>query len=188
MEHDRHYLRDLALRVKLVFPFRVVILLDVSETNSMYIIHIQHALRLLLEEQLANKDALNVIAYVLGCRGRWEGPWGPGRQEVALHALSDLGWPRVYLILNELVWGLNNSMVAGQAHWGGGDKGPPNTPLDQPDKVTQLSALFGFQLPNRAGGKRIAPRQGPCSDPQPSKPKERFQTLSIAGYREGAGH
>ncbi|XP_049644109.1 von Willebrand factor A domain-containing protein 3A [Suncus etruscus] len=42
---------------------RVVILLDVSETNSMYIIHIQHALRLLLEEQLANKDALNVIAF-----------------------------------------------------------------------------------------------------------------------------
>ncbi|ELK12124.1 von Willebrand factor A domain-containing protein 3A [Pteropus alecto] len=41
---------------------RVVILLDISATNSMYIIHIQHSLRLLLEEQLSNKDAFNVIA------------------------------------------------------------------------------------------------------------------------------
>ncbi|CAH6793035.1 Vwa3a [Phodopus roborovskii] len=42
---------------------RVVILLDVSVTNSMYIIHIQHSLRLLLEEQLANKDHFNIIAF-----------------------------------------------------------------------------------------------------------------------------
>ncbi|KAF5914233.1 hypothetical protein HPG69_005083 [Diceros bicornis minor] len=42
---------------------RVVILLDISVTNSMYIIHIQHSLRLLLEEQLANKDCFNVIAF-----------------------------------------------------------------------------------------------------------------------------
>nr|KAF6491469.1 von Willebrand factor A domain containing 3A [Molossus molossus] len=42
---------------------RVVILLDISATNSMYIIHIQHSLRLLLEEQLSNKDAFNVIAF-----------------------------------------------------------------------------------------------------------------------------
>ncbi|XP_008572457.1 PREDICTED: von Willebrand factor A domain-containing protein 3A, partial [Galeopterus variegatus] len=42
---------------------RVVILLDVSVTNSMYIIHIQHSLRLLLEEQLSNKDYFNLIAF-----------------------------------------------------------------------------------------------------------------------------
>ncbi|XP_032699914.1 von Willebrand factor A domain-containing protein 3A isoform X2 [Lontra canadensis] len=42
---------------------RVVILLDISVTNSMYIIHIQHSLRLLLEEQLSNKDGFNIIAF-----------------------------------------------------------------------------------------------------------------------------
>ncbi|KFV56560.1 von Willebrand factor A domain-containing protein 3A, partial [Tyto alba] len=42
---------------------RVVILVDISMTNSMYIIHIQHALRLLLEEQMSNKDYFNIIAF-----------------------------------------------------------------------------------------------------------------------------
>ncbi|XP_053327974.1 von Willebrand factor A domain-containing protein 3A [Spea bombifrons] len=42
---------------------RVVLLVDVSEPNSMHIIHIQHCLRLVLEEQMANKDLFNVIAY-----------------------------------------------------------------------------------------------------------------------------
>ncbi|KAM9556255.1 von Willebrand factor A domain-containing protein 3A isoform 1-T1 [Guaruba guarouba] len=42
---------------------RVVILVDVSVTNSMYIIHIQHSLRLLLEEQMSNKDCFNIIAF-----------------------------------------------------------------------------------------------------------------------------
>ncbi|KAL4685571.1 hypothetical protein H8959_001168 [Pygathrix nigripes] len=41
----------------------VVVLLDISATNSMYIIHIQHSLRLLLEEQLSNKDYFNLIAF-----------------------------------------------------------------------------------------------------------------------------
>ena len=62
MEQNEHYLRDSVLLLKLVFLFRVVILLDISATSSMYIIHIQHSLRLLLEEQLSNKDAFNVIA------------------------------------------------------------------------------------------------------------------------------
>lgn len=60
-EQNEHYLRDSVL-LKLVFLCRVVIVLDVSATNATYIIHIQHALRLLLEEQLSNKDAFNVIA------------------------------------------------------------------------------------------------------------------------------
>ncbi|XP_010018082.1 PREDICTED: von Willebrand factor A domain-containing protein 3A [Nestor notabilis] len=42
---------------------RVVILVDISVTNSMYIIHIQHSLRLLLEEQMSNKDCFNIIAF-----------------------------------------------------------------------------------------------------------------------------
>ncbi|XP_068941463.1 LOW QUALITY PROTEIN: von Willebrand factor A domain-containing protein 3A [Petaurus breviceps papuanus] len=41
----------------------VVILVDISVTNSMYIIHIQHSLRLLLEEQLSNKECFNIIAF-----------------------------------------------------------------------------------------------------------------------------
>lgn len=63
MEQNEQYLRDSVLLRKLVFPFRVVVLLDISATNSTYIIHIQHSLRLLLEEQLSNKDSFNVIAY-----------------------------------------------------------------------------------------------------------------------------
>ena len=63
MEQNKHYLRDSVLLLKLVFLFRVVILLDISVTNSMYIIHIQHSLRRLLEEQLSNKDCFNIIAY-----------------------------------------------------------------------------------------------------------------------------
>ncbi|XP_065268480.1 von Willebrand factor A domain-containing protein 3A [Emys orbicularis] len=42
---------------------RVVILIDISVTNSLYIIHIQHSLRLLLEEQMSNKDFFNIIAF-----------------------------------------------------------------------------------------------------------------------------
>ncbi|POI26990.1 hypothetical protein CIB84_009259, partial [Bambusicola thoracicus] len=41
----------------------VVILVDVSVTNSVCIIHIQHSLRLLLEEQMSNKDCFNIIAF-----------------------------------------------------------------------------------------------------------------------------
>ncbi|KAM9372601.1 von Willebrand factor A domain-containing protein 3A [Phaethornis superciliosus] len=46
-----------------VYERRVVILVDVSVSNSMYIIHIQHSLRLLLEEQMSNKDYFNIIAF-----------------------------------------------------------------------------------------------------------------------------
>lgn len=79
MEQNEQYLRDSVLLRKLVFLFRVVVLLDISATNSMYIIHIQHSLRLLLEEQLSNKDSFNVIAYaarfsVRGGGGEGEGP------------------------------------------------------------------------------------------------------------------
>ncbi|XP_064376341.1 von Willebrand factor A domain-containing protein 3A [Dromaius novaehollandiae] len=51
---------------------RVVILVDISVTNSTYIIHIQHSLRLLLEEQMSNKDYFNIIAY-----GNDVVPWQP---------------------------------------------------------------------------------------------------------------
>ncbi|XP_053936643.1 von Willebrand factor A domain-containing protein 3A [Cuculus canorus] len=42
---------------------RVVILVDISMTNSMCIIHIRHSLRLLLEEQMSNKDYFDIIAF-----------------------------------------------------------------------------------------------------------------------------
>uniref|UniRef100_A0ABM5F0R3 von Willebrand factor A domain-containing protein 3A n=1 Tax=Pogona vitticeps TaxID=103695 RepID=A0ABM5F0R3_9SAUR len=42
---------------------RVVVLIDTSKTNSMYIIHIQHSLRLLLEEQMLSKEFFNIIAF-----------------------------------------------------------------------------------------------------------------------------
>nr|XP_060642624.1 von Willebrand factor A domain-containing protein 3A [Anolis sagrei ordinatus] len=42
---------------------RAVILIDVSKANSMYIIHVQHCLRLLLEEQMPSKDFFNIIAF-----------------------------------------------------------------------------------------------------------------------------
>ncbi|XP_075686339.1 von Willebrand factor A domain-containing protein 3A isoform X3 [Rhinoderma darwinii] len=42
---------------------RVVLLVDLSLENSLHIIHIQHSLRLLLEEQMANKDLFNIIVF-----------------------------------------------------------------------------------------------------------------------------
>ncbi|XP_070617294.1 von Willebrand factor A domain-containing protein 3A isoform X2 [Erythrolamprus reginae] len=42
---------------------RVVILVDISKTNTAYIFHIQHSLRLLLEEQMANKTLFNILAF-----------------------------------------------------------------------------------------------------------------------------
>uniref|UniRef100_A0A8D0GAN6 von Willebrand factor A domain containing 3A n=1 Tax=Sphenodon punctatus TaxID=8508 RepID=A0A8D0GAN6_SPHPU len=42
---------------------RVAILVDISATNSIYIIHIQHSLRLLFEEQMSNKNFFNIIAF-----------------------------------------------------------------------------------------------------------------------------
>ncbi|ETE59438.1 von Willebrand factor A domain-containing protein 3A, partial [Ophiophagus hannah] len=41
---------------------RVVVLVDISKTNSSYVFHIQHSLRLLLEEQMASKDLFNILA------------------------------------------------------------------------------------------------------------------------------
>ncbi|XP_015281677.1 PREDICTED: von Willebrand factor A domain-containing protein 3A [Gekko japonicus] len=51
---------------------RVVLLIDVSVTNLPYIIHIQHSLRLVLEEQIASKDCFNIIAF-----GKDVKPWQP---------------------------------------------------------------------------------------------------------------
>uniref|UniRef100_A0A8C3QXH0 von Willebrand factor A domain containing 3A n=1 Tax=Cyanoderma ruficeps TaxID=181631 RepID=A0A8C3QXH0_9PASS len=42
---------------------RVVVLVDISVTNSTCISDIQHSLRLLLEEQMSNKDFFNIIAF-----------------------------------------------------------------------------------------------------------------------------
>ncbi|XP_056390759.1 von Willebrand factor A domain-containing protein 3A isoform X3 [Hyla sarda] len=42
---------------------RVVLLVDLSLENALHIIHIQHSLRLVLEEQMANKDLFNIIVF-----------------------------------------------------------------------------------------------------------------------------
>ena len=42
----------------------VVILIDVSLANANYLIHIQHSLRLLLEQQIPNKKCFNLIRCV----------------------------------------------------------------------------------------------------------------------------
>ncbi|XP_067279931.1 von Willebrand factor A domain-containing protein 3A isoform X1 [Pseudorasbora parva] len=42
---------------------RVQVLLDMSGMNTHYQLHIQHALRILLQEQLANKHSFNVIVF-----------------------------------------------------------------------------------------------------------------------------
>ncbi|GFR86394.1 von Willebrand factor A domain-containing protein 3A [Elysia marginata] len=41
----------------------VVILIDTSVSNVKYLVHLQHSLRLLMEEQIANKDYFNLIAF-----------------------------------------------------------------------------------------------------------------------------
>ncbi|KAL4240557.1 Von Willebrand factor A [Mactra antiquata] len=41
----------------------VVILMDLSVSNVNYLVHIQHSLRLLMEQQLANKEYFNIIAF-----------------------------------------------------------------------------------------------------------------------------
>ena len=44
--------------------YRVIFLIDTSELNRNYIIHIQHAFRQLLQEQMSNKVAFNIIKSV----------------------------------------------------------------------------------------------------------------------------
>ncbi len=41
----------------------MIILVDLSQSNENYLIHIQHSLRLLMEEQIANKKLFNVIGF-----------------------------------------------------------------------------------------------------------------------------
>ena len=39
----------------------VVIIIDLSTSNKSYLVHIQHSLRLLMEQQMANKEYFNII-------------------------------------------------------------------------------------------------------------------------------
>nr|KAG5713595.1 hypothetical protein BaRGS_024643 [Batillaria attramentaria] len=41
----------------------VVLLIDTSVSNVNYLVHIQHSIRLLLEQQIANKDYFNIITF-----------------------------------------------------------------------------------------------------------------------------
>ncbi|XP_067671399.1 von Willebrand factor A domain-containing protein 3A-like [Haliotis asinina] len=49
----------------------VVFLIDTSVSNVNYLIHIQHTLRLVMEQQMANKDYFNIIAFGSEAR-RWK--------------------------------------------------------------------------------------------------------------------
>ncbi|PNI13033.1 VWA3A isoform 7, partial [Pan troglodytes] len=82
---------------------RVVVLLDISATNSMYIIHIQHSLRLLLEEQLSNKDCFNLIAF-----GSTIESWRPEMVPVSHNNLQS-AWRWA---LNLRCWGSRNVLSA----------------------------------------------------------------------------
>jgi hypothetical protein len=45
-----------------MFDYSIVLLVDNSVSNVNYLVHIQHSLRLLLEQQMANKDYFNIIS------------------------------------------------------------------------------------------------------------------------------
>lgn len=42
---------------------KVILIIDISIVNRQYIVHLQHSLRAVLEQQMANKDAFNIIAF-----------------------------------------------------------------------------------------------------------------------------
>ncbi|XP_038067534.1 von Willebrand factor A domain-containing protein 3A-like isoform X2 [Patiria miniata] len=55
---------------------RIVILIDLSLSNANYLVHIQHSLRLLLQQQMLNKEAFNIIGFSSTARS-----WRPFMQE-----------------------------------------------------------------------------------------------------------
>ncbi|XP_063961989.1 von Willebrand factor A domain-containing protein 3A-like [Lytechinus pictus] len=63
---------------------KVVILIDLSLSNVNYLVHIQHSVRLLLEQQLANKEAFNIIGFGSTARA-----WRPCMQEPTIANLQN---------------------------------------------------------------------------------------------------
>ncbi|XP_006823607.1 von Willebrand factor A domain-containing protein 3A-like [Saccoglossus kowalevskii] len=55
---------------------RIIILVDLSCANTNYLVHIQHSLRMLLEQQMANKEYINIIGF-----GSEPTAWKTGMQE-----------------------------------------------------------------------------------------------------------
>lgn len=55
---------------------KIVILIDLSQSNVNYLVHIQHSVRLLLAQQLANKEGFNIIGFGSTARA-----WRPCLQE-----------------------------------------------------------------------------------------------------------
>lgn len=62
----------------------VVILVDLSVSNVNYLVHIQHSLRLLMEQQLANKEYFNIIAF-----GSIAVSWRPTMTKPTVENLQD---------------------------------------------------------------------------------------------------
>ncbi|XP_015216057.2 von Willebrand factor A domain-containing protein 3A isoform X2 [Lepisosteus oculatus] len=63
---------------------RVTVLVDVSLMNSLYLVHIQHSLRLLLEQQMADKESFNIITF-----GTEVQPWNNEMAAPTLENLQD---------------------------------------------------------------------------------------------------
>ena len=51
-----------------VLCYSLIILLDISMPNQNYLVHIQHSMRILMEQQLANRDYFNIIAFGSGVK------------------------------------------------------------------------------------------------------------------------
>ncbi|ELU05822.1 hypothetical protein CAPTEDRAFT_167235 [Capitella teleta] len=49
----------------------VIIMVDFSSANAKYLVHIQHSLRLLLQQQMSNKEYFNIIGYGGNCHS-WQ--------------------------------------------------------------------------------------------------------------------
>ncbi len=56
-----NHARDVPSTQRSPCSYSVVIVIDMSVSNANYLVHIQHSLRQLLEQQLANKDYFNLI-------------------------------------------------------------------------------------------------------------------------------
>lgn len=62
----------------------LIVLIDLSQANQNYLIHIQHSLRLLMEEQIINKKLFNIIGF-----GRTIHKWRPTVVKPTVDMLQD---------------------------------------------------------------------------------------------------
>ncbi|XP_055740245.1 von Willebrand factor A domain-containing protein 3A isoform X4 [Salvelinus fontinalis] len=125
---------------------RVVIVVDMSMTIPGFSLHIQHSLRVLLEEQLANKHSFNIIAFGSAVRA-----W---RERLALTSPENLqeAWQWVQGLQCS---GSRNTMAAlrlpleGDLHGGGTPPLSPSPLLPPSPLLTQGLYLFTSGVPDQ---------------------------------------